>query len=291
MIKPLQPCGCGRPISSHKLFECYRTKGLGTKSTYHQRVTTNLVRVRRQLMIEGQREIMGICRKFFDKILDRLVNTALSRASRQGAIIHSQKASITLNLGAHERIWAQALQEVLGPSADIELINDYTPIVQSVAARSYSRTCAIVGEEQAHDAPILILRRAQQMAQQVTRVNDTTRQQLSTAIGTAIDEGLTVVEVANRLREDFPDIAASRMPTIARTEVSRAIDEGVKQSIKESSVVKTVMVIGCTAIEPNGPLFDGKPTCNITGVPAHRVDELVFHPNHTGALVPESFFD
>jgi hypothetical protein len=196
---------------------------------------------------------------------------------------------VDLGFGSNEASWKAAIEKVLGPSADVELILDYQPAVQSVAAKAYGRTSLFLGQQEDPHASLNILRRSQEMAQLVTRINDTTRKQLSREIGNAIDDGLSIRETVKHLAETFPDIASSRIPTIVRTETGRAIDEGTKQSMKESSTVTHVDVIGCEAVEPGIPTYNGRPTCNITGVPVYDLDKLHFHINHTGCIVPGQY--
>lgn len=282
-------CACCRPLSSRKIFEA--AMGYGEKSAYQRNAVQAMVRARRQIMIESQRELLTFLRGYFERQTTRVVAAAMRRASRADAALRHVKTSVDINPGAHREVWAQALAEVLGDSADVELINDYRPIIQRATHRSYSRTCVAVGEEEMPDAAAAVYSRANVLCRQVTRINDTTRTQMANMINDAVTNGETVVDVANLLSREFPDIAASRMPTIARTEVGRAVDEGTKQAIRESSVVAEVSVIGCTAVEPDGPTFDGRPTCNIVGVPAQRVDELIFHVNHSGTIVPSKFHE
>jgi hypothetical protein len=99
------------------------------------------------------------------------------------------------------------------------------------------------------------------------------------------------VDVATMLEENGEDLLTSRVATIARTESSVIVDASASNCYMESGRVLTVQVVGCQAIEPNIPEYEGVPTCNITGVPAEDADKLEFHPNHTGYIVPETFAD
>lgn len=98
-------------------------------------------------------------------------------------------------------------------------------------------------------------------------------------------------DVATVLETDGEDLLTSRVGTIARTESSVIVDASASNCYMESGRVLTVQVVGCQAIEPNIPEYEGVPTCNITGVPAEDADKLEFHPNHTGYIVPETFAD
>lgn len=297
-VETAEPCGCRR-VSAKALVRSYRvermTKAAAPERTltelYRLNIARNLVRSRRNLMIEGTRSLTPILMAFFERKLEQLCAKVEGRARSAGAGIPQTKSSIDVGFGSHEEVWRQALEEVLGAQANVELIEEFTPPVQSIIAKSYERTTLFIGEEKAPDASVQILRRAQDMAQLVTRINETTRTQVQRILSEAIERGDTIGETIQAMRDQIPEIARTRVPTIVRNETGMAIDHGTKQAFKESAVVATVDVIGCTAVEPGIPTFDGRPTCNITGVPAHRVDELNFHVNHTGALVAGTFHE
>lgn len=78
----------------------------------------------------------------------------------------------------------------------------------------------------------------------------------------------------------------SRLTTIARTDGGRAVDEGIKEAFDKSEIVTHCSVVGCMAIEPRIPTYNGVPTCNITNVPVEDVDIVEFHINHTGLWIP-----
>ncbi len=78
----------------------------------------------------------------------------------------------------------------------------------------------------------------------------------------------------------------SRLTTIARTDGGRAVDEGIKEAFDKSEIVTHCSVVGCMAIEPRIPTYNGIPTCNIKDVPTEDVDIVEFHINHTGLWIP-----
>lgn len=248
----------------------------------------DLMRMKRHLMIDGQRELSAFLRKFIRERIEEVADRI--EAMHKGLPRHAGKAETSFSLGANESTWRDVVAEILGPDANVELVQQYTPIVQSTASRSYDRTATFLGEQSDNAGRNAVFRRSQTMARQVTRINETTRDRLVSKLEQAMADGLTLPETAAMLRDSgISEIEAGRIPTIVRTEIGRACDEGTKEAMKESSTIKTVMVVGCTSVEPHIPTFDGRPTCNITGVPVERVDELEFHPNHTGTIVPETF--
>lgn len=297
LLEDVESCACCPPrrMSAAKQMACYRTSkvrpgaSLKTLKLSRDAIRRDMVRMRRILMHEGGRSLASLLHSYFAQKIEELADRMNHHIRHSSTPLPMVKGSVDLGFGSHEAIWQQALKDVLGPDADIELVADYLPAVQSVAAKAYSRTSVFLGEGEDPQASVFILRRAQALAQQVTRINETTRRQLSAEIGKALDNDMTVAETVSHLRETFPDIAASRIPTIARTEMGRAVDEGTKQAMKESSVVSHCDVVGCQAVEPGIPTYMGRPTCNITDVPVYDLDKLQFHINHTGCIVAGKF--
>lgn len=338
--QPEAACTCHRKrVPGRLIVERYRESRIPAGApaadvkANSRKLARDLVRMKRQLMIEGQRGMSTMLVGYFRKMLGRVCDQVQRRSSTAAAhivdakdvapygfcplcgapgvsrerridgndtcasghvypaanAILSGKMSTDLGFGSHEAIWRQAIQDVLGPNANVELMADYLPAAQSIAARSYRRTCLFLGDELAHDPAVTILRRAQDMALRVTRINETTRIRLANTVHEAMQEGKPAAEIIRMVREDIPNIEASRVPTIVRTEVGNAIDQGTKLAMKESSTITHVRVIGCTGIEKNIPTLDGIGTCNICGVPVHRIDELIFHVNHTGTIIPQFF--
>lgn len=280
-------CVC---LTGSKLLRCYRTTKPAAKALPEQGtrpvladVRRDMIRLRRVLMIDGSRKVVALFTDLFERQLEAVIDEGTRRLSRKDT-------SIEITLGGSEAVWAAVLEEVLGPNAVIEVVPDYMPIAQSVIARAYDNTCSILGEAQAHDASIETQRRARLLANKVTRINETTKVRMQNVISESVAGGDSTSGVARALRDAFPDIALKRLPTIARTEVGNMLDEGVKQAVRESSVVKTMDVWGCKSREPNSPQYMGQSTCNIVGVPVHDVDKLEFHINHTGAIIAGSFW-
>jgi hypothetical protein len=248
-----------------------------------------MIRMRRHLMIEGQRGYSKTLRAYFTKILNRICDR-VQHAGHMSATVPMTKASVDIGFGSHEALWRQAIQDVLGTDANVELMADTLPTMQSVIAKANSRTSLFLGHAVPVDAAVQVLQRAQGMARLVTRINETTRNQLATTLDTALANGDTLVQVVNQIRDEIPDVLARRVPTIARTEIGRAIDQGTIMALKQSTSVTHCMVVGCQAIEPGIPELDGVATCNIAGVPVHRLDELSFHINHGGALIAQYYY-
>ena len=296
-------CACHRPLSPRRQIACYRTSsvpgGADAKTLAHQadRIRRDMVAMRRLLMVDGMRTLADMMKAFFTSRLTRFCERVLSGVTHtRSADYRSADASdiktapaLELDFGANEAIWAMALEEVFGKEANIELIVHYLPVAQSVAARACERTALFLGEELAADTSVSILRRAQGMAQEVTRINETTRRQLADRLARGIEERETIGEIARAIRNEIPEIAARRVPAIVRTEIGRAVDEGTKQALKASASVTHVSVYGCKAREASSPQYNGGSTCNAVDVPIQDIDLLRFHPQHTGCIVPSRF--
>lgn len=296
-----EPCHCARPRTGRKLLECVRTfrPAAGVKASAEDlpKIQRDLVRMRRLLTVEASRTMTAIMREHLETTIEDFANRVLSRLGQRSAGVPYTKAEdrpepVTIDIdlgGANEAVWANALSDVLGEQANIRLVTHYLPVAQSIAARAYERTSIIIGEELAVDANVSILRRAQGLAKQVTKINETTRKHLAERLARGVEEGATPYEIAQAIKAEVSELATARLPTIVRTEVGRALDEGTKQAIKESSTITHVSVIGCKAREANSPQYNGGSTCNAVDVPVQDIDLLVFHINHTGALIPSKF--
>lgn len=194
----------------------------------------------------------------------------------------------------HEAIWMQALDEVMKESGH-DVVLEIVPPVQSVMAQGYSKVGILLGQEANPDRNGTLAREAQGIASKITRINDTTRKQFETHIRDSIQQGHTVTELAQRLREDLIPMQHRRSLTIARTELSAAWTSGSATAFKESETLATVSVIGCqSAEEDNQWQYHGRSTCNYEGLPITELDAFTavgFHPNHQGVLVPSGFRD
>ena len=284
-------------MSAKKQLACYRTShvdpGADGKSLSAQadRIARDMIITRRTLMRDGIRTMSEMLSAFFDDRLNTICDRVLERAATRAATVPGQKndRGVEFSMGMNEAVWASVINEVLGTEANIQLVTEFVPIVQSVAARAYERTSIFIGEELAADSSTTILRRAQNMAKEVTRINETTRANLVKTIERTMQEGQTIVEAVRTIRAEIPEIAARRIPTIARTEIGNAVDQGTIQALKESASVTHASVIGCKAREANSPQYNGGSTCNAVDVPVFDLDKLRFHPNHTGCIVASKF--
>jgi hypothetical protein len=227
--------------------------------------------------------------KFYKAYLNRGIDEFTRKVERAGLAgnIPNQKAEVFA--GALEAQWAESLKDVFGENANIQLFDEALPKYQSTIDRSYSKSNILLGEGQRAGVNQALLNRANGMAAQVTGINGTTRSMLNLRLQRGVEKGLTVREMVQDIRATFPQFNTNRAMTIARTELGRAADAGVKQSFKDSESVTHYDVIGCEKREPRSPTYRGESTCNIDNVPVEDADLIEFHPNHTGAMVPSRF--
>lgn len=115
------------------------------------------------------------------------------------------------------------------------------------------------------------------LARKVTEVNTTTKNKIENAIKQGVDAGESIGELKNRVSEVFKQAKGYRAEMIARTESAKAYDMGSIITYKEAEI-EYVDVIGCE---------DNETDCNKQHTPIDEADDLEFHPNHTGVIVPE----
>lgn len=198
--------------------------------------------------------------------------------------------AIEIHLPQNEDLWVSVLNEVFEETGT-KLRASVLPPVTSVAAQGYSKMNEMLGYTGHPDTSNRLAAEASNIAGRITKINEHTRELFKNTIQRAIKDGLTAPETSKLLQDKLPQYAASRMFTIARTELNHAWTLGAIESFKESGGITHISVIGCESIEPEGPLYNGIPTCNIQDVPIYDAHKLEFHPNHTGNIVPSRFND
>ena len=165
------------------------------------------------------------------------------------------------------------------------------PVMQSVSDDVYRKIMLLLGISPNRVQLLLMSSRAREIAQSLRYVNQTTLDRLTETITTAAVQGGTMAGVIAYVKERARYIVTGRIPTISRTEVRRVSDVAAVSAYADSKVVSHISVVGCMAIEPNCPTYAGVPTCNIQNVPVKDALKLVFHPNHTGIMVPSAFYN
>ncbi len=130
----------------------------------------------------------------------------------------------------------------------------------------------------------------ERLASRVTGINEVTRTKLRKVLAQGIEMGFNPTVIANGdpetgypgIRGTFTKFSQNRAQLIARTESAGALEQGNTEVYKGVGIA-TVDVIGCE----DSVIVEGQTWgCNSRGIPTAEAEEIVFHPNHLGAIVP-----
>ena len=119
----------------------------------------------------------------------------------------------------------------------------------------------------------------------VKRINETTLADLQKTIGIAIEDGWSIIELQEKIADDFVSFTKARSRMIARTETRFAYDKATKLSYEELEV-KNVDVIGCTGLSNKFGGSEPEGYCGARNLEVKKMDQYDFHPNHLGCFVP-----
>ena len=232
-------------------------------------------------------KVKAMIRRQVEKVIHRVA------ASIPKSVSGQKDPFVDITVRANEELWVRAINEVF-QEAGIEAIAELTPPIQSVMGQGYSRTNMLLGQTDRSEAAVNIVRKANEIAGRITKIDETTRDLFRRIINRGVADGIPPIELAGKLRADIDGLTGYRSNMIARTELSNAWTEGSASSFMESDVVTHVSVIGCLFREPKSPQYRGESTCNIEDVPIGELTALMdvgWHPNHTGTLIPTGFKD
>ena len=129
------------------------------------------------------------------------------------------------------------------------------------------------------------------LGKRVVGINETTRNDLEGVIVDALVEGVTIDELAERIKHLFDVTYAGRAQTIARTESMSAYALASVESYQQSGVVSEVMIAdNPDHSEPYSGAADGL-TCAARDGIVVELDRAMFHvnsdhPNGSAAVVP-----
>lgn len=285
-------------LSSNQLF-CHGTKSTVPEGGWNSETfaTANgvallrdLVRVRRVAMDRSMRSLSEFLKDRYLRMIDSLILSVFEAKERMGHRTDkgTKAAEFRFDPGSDPILWANALTRELA-AMEVDLVIEMPPRYQSVATEVYGKVGILLGSRTTLQARQQILAGVRDLARKVTGIDETTQRRLALVIERGLANGDPVNLVARAIRDRFPSIMGYRIPTIARTEMGRAVDLGSSLAMQNSGVVLAVDVVGCQAIEPNIPTYNGVPTCNITKVPVRDASKLEFHINHTGCIVPSQF--
>lgn len=262
-----------------------------------RKMLADLINAHKLAVTRGIRTLTPKLQRHLQTDLRLILKKFQTNYQAQVGVLKKNLYTVEIDVESHEDMWADAIASVLDERG-MEFETVLGGAIQSTADSVNDTTVSILTGGALDDAAAAMRRprlnrRVGQLAQQVTDITETTRTRLQRELQRAIyDDDLTVAETVRRIKDRFPEIAGNRIPTIVRTEMGRAADEGRKQGLADSGVVTHVSVIGCEAREPApSPQYRGESTCNATNVPIEDMEQLVFHPNHTGTIVAAKFVD
>lgn len=197
-----------------------------------------------------------------------------------------------------ESILMDALEQVLRETG-VKISAEMIPPITSTLTQGYSKTSVLLGQKPARNVETILARRARGLASKITNISATTRKRFQALLNRAVRDELSIADTAKAILKRFPKIQGNRALTIARTEMNNAWHQGSIQAFKESKSLTHVSVIGCESreVELWGKpyyqefMFRGESTCNIQDVHVADMDQLNFHPNHTGTIIPSRFIE
>lgn len=258
----------------------------------NQRVANNLINLQKQLRSEAMGSLPREFKTIFENQITKFKNEALLLGSTTRLSSKSQP----------DETWSDEeialVIAILSEAASRAFIEDATLVqmarskYQSLIDRAYTRSRFVLEEADGLRNPNLISRN-ENLITNTSKINEASyrfsenkisKNVLSSSLlssGTNWADIVSTVGSSIEKRISTP----SRLTTIARTDGGRAVDEGMKETLKKSEVASHCSVVGCMGIEPKIPTYNGVPTCNITDVPVIDVDAVEFHINHTGLWV------
>tara|TARA_R110002110_G_scaffold210417_1_gene422890 strand:+ start:535 stop:1509 length:975 start_codon:yes stop_codon:yes gene_type:complete len=293
-------CTCHHPPSNKQVFQWVRKSVVPDGGwTYENFVGTaktdmqqDILALRRAALSRGLRTTAGDLRAVMRGHVTRTVDTALASFSRLYGIPlkawQGRKSDFDFAVPNEASMWADAIEQEL-KLAGTQVSAVMTPAVQSVASGSFDKVNVLLGSTPTNAQLTALGVPVRSIAANVGNITNYTKTLLRRDLAHALRKKMTVFETAEYIRKRIPTLADNRVPTIVRTELGKANDEAIKHGMEVSEVVTHFDVIGCEAIEPGIPTYNGIPTCNIKNVPMTARAYIRFHPNHTGCIVPGAF--
>ena len=283
--------------SPSQLFKKYRKSVVPedgwTESTFQSSEGDNLVSDISNVILMAK--LRGI--RSLNEVLSSVLQSQVLDVIDEAMLIYGRTYSISnstppSNKPSNELLLALlllAIEQVMR-KAPMQVALITTPVIQSVVDDIYHKTMELLGETPNRVQVSLMNNRARSIANSLSSITNTTTERMHSTVDNAIASGVGFFGVLDALKGRLAVISTNRVGTILRTEIGRAADEAVLSAYKDSKAVSHVSVVGCQAIEAGIPTYAGVPTCNIQNVPVAAARRLVFHPNHTGIIVPSAFY-
>jgi len=269
------------------------------KSQAGVRLIAAIMRVRRSAQARSVRESANLLYDFLTKQVDDVI--AVAEELGRGLPKYPKRED-------HAALWKRVVFNVFS-DAEPYLKAKYKPVFTSMMMEVYRKTCVLLSVDWRRGDTGAFEKRIERVMRVVPLIVKSNRKRIERSIARSLASGdVTVADVSDDLKKSLKKQITGKGVGLGGNAAvgssNRAADEAVKAairttrvgtgkgSIKESNVVTHVSVFGCETIEDEGPMFyAGIPTCNIQDVPVEDMDELEFHINHTGAIIPSQFIN
>jgi hypothetical protein len=325
-LQPLPPArpfrATPRPKDTFNRFRGSTVPSSGwTQQSFQTREGKKLIKdvlaVRRLALRENSKRLTKALKAMFEDEASLVLGEFASRLAKHhklGKSIGSNLVNVVLTLNVpdgSERMWEEALDAVFAEDPTKgRILKVFKPTYQSVMDHVIRKTGVLippryVGGRPSGDlipvtsvstAPMTIAQqaklvpaRADKLCEKVTQISETTKKRMRKFFQEKIESGATMGDIVREMRKAFPQIAANRIPTIVRNELSIAANEAQIISFQNSLSITHCSVVGCQSVDDSPHQYHGFHTCNIRNVPVQDLQLVEFHINHTGSWVPTGF--
>lgn len=285
-----------------------------------KKLIKDVLAVRRLALRENSKRLTKALKAMFEDEVSQVLGEFASRLAKHhkvGKTIGSNLVNVVLTLNVpdgSERMWEEALEAVFAEEPTKgRILKVFKPSYQSVMDHVIRKTGVLIpprytgGRPSEQVIPVtsvtvsgqapltieqqakLVTAKADKLCSKVTQISETTKKRMRKLFQAKIDSGATMGDVVKAFRAAFPQIAANRIPTIVRNELSIAANEAQIISFQNSLSVTHCSVVGCQAVDDSPHYYQGFHTCNIRNVPVQDMPLVEFHINHTGSWVPTGF--
>lgn len=254
------------------------------------KLITDLVRLHRYARHRREKSLTDLISPLILRQGEEVVSRALAELEIRKSAKGEEAVTNEVLVPSDPVFWSGIIGQVFADDKDIVIEGIVRADMQSLVAQGVDKTALVMGTTLPPKfTQDVVTPLANNLARNITGINETTRLQIAKIVEGAQADGLTVRETAKLIKEKMPGIAEWRAQMIARTELANAYTMGSLEVFKRSPNLTHVSVVGCGGVDDSNHFFDGRHTCNIKMVPIERAGELRWHPNHTGTVVPAAF--
>lgn len=266
-------------------------------AAYRDKSNPSMIDLNRTLMFVQQayrieavkavhRDLDKVLTDYLDRVLERvtifytLMGISVKAAQDEGPKVPE---------AVHESAWSQALDQEAQQTAMEDLFS--LPTIITTALANYQKVSETLGNKPRPGMLSEVKDRINASGRYLLGVLNTTKNRVLDSVKKAARAGWGPRRLINYVKSNIKKIVGQRATTASRTEAVRATNIGTTLAAKHAWNISHMSVVGCSMIEPNGPLYRGIPTCNIQNVPTNDANEVEFHPNHTGYWIISGMTD